>query len=350
MPGALDEMSVPNADEARSCIVVGAGISGLLAARELRAAGRRTIVLEKAPLVGGRMVTHRLGNGTFDLGAQFFTVRSERFSGLVDQWLKAGVAREWTRGFADAQGRHNEDGYPRYRGSEGMTSIPEYLARDIDVRTGETVVEVSDRGGLWEVCTESGLQETGTALLLTAPVPQSVALAGSGDFELPVEARRRLDGISYDPCLALTALFDGPTGVPEPGGVQIKGEPLDWIGDNQRKGISEAPAITVHAGPAWSQEHFESDEARITDSLLRFAENQLGFDLLPKVVETALTRWRYSWVSQSHPEPCLLASEAPPLLFAGDAFGGAKVEGAALSGLAAADQLLGRTDRSRDSS
>ncbi len=331
-----------NADEPRSCVVVGAGISGLLAARELQVAGWRAVVFERARNVGGRMATRRLGSGTFDLGAQFFTVRSERFGGLVDQWLKAGVTREWTRGFADAQGRHNEDGYPRYRGSEGMTSIPKYLARDLDVLTGETVVEVNARDEIWEICTESGHQETGTALLLTAPVPQSVALAGSADFELPVEARRRLDRISYDPCLALTVLVNGPTGVPEPGGVQIKGEPLDWIGDNQRKGISEVPAITVHAGPGWSREHFEADEAWVIDSLLRFAGNQLGFDLGPRVSKTSLTRWRYSWVSRPHPEPYLLACETPPLLFAGDAFGGAKVEGAALSGLAAADRLLGR--------
>ncbi len=308
------------------------------------------MVFEKSPQVGGRMATLRLGSATFDLGAQFFTVRSERFGSLVDEWLEAGVAQEWTRGFADAQGRHNRDGYPRYRGLQGMTSIPTHLARGLDLRTGQTVVEVNARGEAWEVRTESGAQETGAALLLTAPVPQSLALAGSGNFELPMEARRRLDRISYDPCLALSVVVDGPTGVPEPGGVQIKGEPLDWIGDNKRKGISEAPGITIHAGPGWSREHFDADEAEITASLLRFAGNQLGFDPVPRVVETSLTRWRYSWVSRSHPEPCLLASETPPLLFAGDAFGGAKVEGAALSGLTAADRLLGRGGRTSDSS
>jgi renalase len=326
---------------ARSCVVVGAGISGLLAARELATAGWRVVVLEKGSGVGGRMATRQLENGTFDHGAQFFTVRSERFAGLVRGWLESGHVVEWSRGFADAENRLDEDGHPRYRGAGGMSTVPGRLARGLDVRTGERVVAVSLRRDLWEVATESGLRHTVAALLLTAPVPQSLALF-SEEPALPEEARRRLEGVSYSPCLALIALLDGPTGVPEPGGVQIKGEPLDWIGDNGRKGISEAPAITVHAGPGWSREHFEADEAHITGSLLRFAGNLLGFDLLPRVAETYLTRWRYSWVSQSHPEPYLLASETPLLLFAGDAFGGAKVEGAALSGLAAADHLLGR--------
>ena len=326
--------------EANSCVVVGAGISGLLAASELRAAGWRVVVLEKSREVGGRMATRRVGGGAFDHGAQFFTVRSGRFERLVEEWLEVGIVQEWTRGFADAEGTHNEDGHPRYRGSEGMSSIPEHFARGLDVRTGERVVEASVRDGTWKARTGSGTRVSGAALLLTAPVPQSLALARSGNFALPDGARHELENISYAPCLTLLALLDGPTGVPEPGGVQIKGEPLDWISDNQRKGISEAPGVTIQAGPVWSREHFETPEAEVTRSLLAFARERL--DLSSRAAETSLTRWRHSWVTQSHPEPCLVASEEPPLLFAGDAFGEAKVEGAALSGLAASDHLLGR--------
>jgi renalase len=325
-----------------SYIVVGAGMSGLVVARELSAAGGRVVVLDEGSEAGGRMATRRMGNGTFDHGAQFFTVRSERFETLVVEWLEAGVIEEWTRGFADAEGERNDDGHPRYRGSEGMGSIPGYLARGLDVRTGERVVEVNVRDGAWEVRTGSGTRETGATLLLTAPVPQSLALVESGDCTLPDGAHYNLKNISYAPCLALLALLDGPTGVPEPGGMQIKGEPLDWIGDNQRKGISEAPGVTIHAGPDWSREHFEADEAEVTTPLLAFAGERLAFDLSSRVVETSLIRWRYAWVTQPHPEPCLVASVEPSLVFAGDAFGEAKIEGATLSGLAAADHLLGR--------
>ena len=223
-----------------------------------------------------------------------------------------------------------------------MTSIPKHIARDLDVRTGEKVVRVDGGDGGWDVRCESGLRMIGDTLVLAAPVPQTLDLISSGSYTLPDGARRQLEAVAFEPCLALMLLLDGPTGVPEPGGMQIKGEPLDWIGDNRRKGISEAPAVTVHAGPEWSRSHFEDEEAKVIESMISLAGDQLGADLAPAVDETSLARWRYSWVTEPHPEPCLVASDNPPLLFCGDAFGQPKVEGAALSGLAAADSLLGR--------
>lgn len=320
-----------------SCVIVGAGMSGLLAANELQEAGWSVTVLDKGRGVGGRMATRRFDGGSFDHGAQFFTARSDEFKEMVGGWQKSGAAREWSRGFADAGGNPNEDGHPRYRGAEGMTSVPKHLARRLDVRTGEKVVRVDEDGGTWRLETESGTEWTGDALIVTAPVPQALDIVGSGEYELPGPVREQLEKVSYDPCLALMALLDGPSGVPEPGGVQIKGEPLDWIADNKLKGISEASGITIHAGPRWSQEHYEDDEAEITAALLGLAGETVGSN----VVSTQLARWRYSWVSESHPEPFLLAQNAPALIFCGDSFAQPKVEGASLSGLAAASALLG---------
>ncbi len=96
------------------------------------------------------------------------------------------------------------------------------------------------------------------------------------------------------------ALLDGPTGVPEPGGVQIKGEPLDWIGGQPPQGhLAGRPPSPSTPARQWSRDHFDDEEAEIPHSLLSLAGERLGTDLASTAVETSLARWRYSWVTQS---------------------------------------------------
>ena len=58
-----------------------------------------------------------------------------------------------------------------------------------------------------------------------------------------------------------------------------------------------------------------------------------------KVHEAQLKRWRYALPTVLHPARYLQATGLPPLLFGGDGFGHARMEGAALSGLAMGAQL-----------
>ena len=53
-------------------IVVGAGLAGLTAARQIVKAGRSVIVLEARDRVGGRVLNHLLANGAYtELGGMF---------------------------------------------------------------------------------------------------------------------------------------------------------------------------------------------------------------------------------------------------------------------------------------
>ena len=60
--------------------IIGAGIAGITAARTLANAGHHVQVFEKSRGPGGRMSTRESNFGTFDHGAQYFTVRDPRFS------------------------------------------------------------------------------------------------------------------------------------------------------------------------------------------------------------------------------------------------------------------------------
>ena len=103
-------------------VVIGAGLSGLVAAQSLQAQGHKVLVVDKGRSVGGRLATRRIGTATLDHGAQFFTVRSDEFAKHVDAWIQQGVVREWCKGFATA------DGHSRFVGVGGMNAIAKHLA------------------------------------------------------------------------------------------------------------------------------------------------------------------------------------------------------------------------------
>ncbi|MBN2308131.1 MAG: FAD-dependent oxidoreductase, partial [Candidatus Hydrogenedentes bacterium] len=202
-------------------VVVGAGIAGLLAARSLRDAGREVVVLEASDAVGGRIETRRIGHAVFDTAAQFFTVRHPWFVRLVAGWERERVVTEWCRGFTSADDRVHPDGFVRYRGVMGMADVPRYLARGVDVRLGERIVSIAARDNQWTVTTARRESIAADGVILTPPVPDSLALLEAGNVELPGHAREALAGIAYEPCIGALVTLGGPSGVPMPGGLRM---------------------------------------------------------------------------------------------------------------------------------
>ncbi len=67
-------------------IVVGAGLAGLTAAREILFKGKSVIVLEARGRVGGRILNHDIGGGhVTELGAEFVGATQDHINGLIDQ-------------------------------------------------------------------------------------------------------------------------------------------------------------------------------------------------------------------------------------------------------------------------
>ena len=72
-------------------LVVGAGISGLIAARRLQKQGRRVLVLEARSRIGGRMLSRTLSDGSVvDLGGQWGGTTHHRFAALLSE---LGISR-----------------------------------------------------------------------------------------------------------------------------------------------------------------------------------------------------------------------------------------------------------------
>ena len=314
-------------------VVVGAGLAGLVAARRLMAAGHTVTVLDKGRSVGGRLATRRIGEARVDHGAQFFTVRSEVFAEVVHDWRAAGLVHEWHRGLGD-----RPDGHPRYTCPLGMNALAKHLAAGVDVRVGVLAFTVRPAAPgarhAWVVVDDTAHEYPADAVVLTCPVPQSLSLA-IGAVDVPTD----LQGLDYDRTLCLLAVLDRPPVLPAPGAVQDGDPVFSFLADNARKGVSPLPALTAHAGPAWSLAAWDRPADEVHAELLAEATERWLGDAV--VVTSQLKRWRFATPQRTWPEPALLTTGASgaPVVFAGDAFAGPRVEGAARSGAAAADLL-----------
>jgi predicted NAD/FAD-dependent oxidoreductase len=299
------------------------------------------IVLDKGRGVGGRLATRRIGDATIDHGAQFITTHTDEFAATITKLVGSGVVAPWFRGRIGPNGVVDPDGHTRYRGAVSMNAIAKALAVGLDVRTASLVSSLVHDGKSWTVVLADGTELKADGIVVTSPVPQTLALLESGGVVLTPNDADALAAITYDPCIALMAVLDGPSGLNEAGAVDPASGPIDWIADNFLKGISAVPAVTIHATPEFSRAQWDASEEAITAALLDAA--QLESSVIPGSIQ--IQRWRYARPSIEHPERFLRLSDMPPFVCAGDAFGGAKVEGAALSGAAAAQEIesaLGR--------
>jgi renalase len=315
-------------------IVIGAGLSGLIAAQQIEAANKKVIVLDKGKSVGGRLATQSIQNGLADYGAQFFTVRTAEFQKRVDEWLEEDVVSIWGYGWSDGSLKRTAgDGHPRYIANKGMNALAKSLALQLKaVQTSITVNSVHWLGDSWRVTDNNNMSLTSRALVLTPPVPQSTELL----VAVPLEEsdKQALDRIQYGPCLAGIFVVDGEVYLPEPGAVQDFSRSVYWIADNRAKGISPNEVIiTLHAEDRYSRQHYDAADSEIVAMMSETLQQYMGAGA--SIKEAQIKRWRYSIPLTSHPQD-ILKTEGFPLIFAGDAFGGrGRVEGAYLSGLAA---------------
>ncbi len=378
--------------------IVGAGITGLAAARELASAGLRTLVLDKGRQVGGRIATRRVrhgaGGGAFDTGAQFFTAVAPDFRAVVADAAHAGVVTQW---YQRAPRTPDREPLPVWRGRTGMTDLPKWIAAGlqhtgtVDIRTSIRVTEVVPTQNEVRVLTE-GSPATGAVsqggkqrehgahnqsgerggrrapresaeddsintatVILSPPLPQALML-------IPASLRNELDPglveLSYDPCLALLITIEAPPaellneeGYARPAGGDSK---IAWVADNTRKGLPEQAAeqpsrLTVHSTGEAARELYDADESHAIAQLVAALEALLPSHEREAVSRahaqgaTQLKKWRYARPVRRWSESSVAVT--PRVLLAGDSFGGGRVEGGFMSGIHAAGRILGGEER-----
>jgi photolyase PhrII len=318
--------------------VIGAGVAGLAAARTLHDQGHRVRVFEKSRGLGGRAATRRHGEAGFDHGAQYFTARNPGFVRVVEAWCEAGIVAPWPARMAtvvDGRLQDSPDDQARYVGVPGMNALGKYLAADLDVTRQTRVAPPRFIEDGWQLEDEDG-NDLGRydALIVAAPAPQAAALLRPQAPDLAEVAA----GVAYDPMWA--AMLD--VGDPDPvdaDGLFVRGGPIRWAARNHAKPGRGGQGWVVHATPEWTFDHLDTSPDEVARSL---AEALAA--LLNRPIATVMARGAHRWLyslARNPLETAALWSPGMRLAACGDWCRGARIEGAYLSGIAAAGRLLG---------
>ena len=322
-------------------LIVGAGISGLKAAADLQARGASVLVLEKSRGLGGRAATRRWDNLPVDHGAQFFTARTQEFGEQVGAWLSEGVCHEWTRGFHQyCGGAVIEPGgkpHPRYACRDGMSALGKALASagGVKVELQAKVMNTQRRGDIWVVGTEDGYEWRARALVVTAPPAQSAALLENSLGDQVETIRRQY----CRPCLAVAVKL--PRRELAWRGIQCQDNAIAWIGNDtsKRPELHEgATILVVHASADFSAARYDDPADLVVPEILQAAAKIAGTELPAE--DCFFHRWRYALPDDmAHADDAMRWSFPAPLVLAGDAWAGGKIEGAWRSGRKAAEIL-----------
>lgn len=327
-------------------------MAGIACARTLVQAGHKVTVFDKSRGIGGRMATRNSPFGTFDHGAQYFTVRDPRFAqalqtvpGLCKAWSASTVRVLDTFGLVAAVGLPASESH--WVPSPGMNALVKTWAQPL-VDSGsvelETQVTRIERDTLnhtqWQLRT-TGEQDTQhvysgfDAVLLAVPNPQAQNLL-QNSAQAP-RLVREIAKVQVAPCWTMMLAFpqaSQPTMQhlgPQWNAARSTHHRIAWLSrESSKPGRGSIERWTVQASAAWSLEHLEDDSARVQAKLLKAFSEITGIRAEPSHV--AMHRWRYAQTVQPLGKSHLWDATAR-IGAAGDWCLGHRVENAFVSGL-----------------
>ncbi len=328
-------MNTRSTERIRRVAVIGAGISGLAAARTLKDQGLAVTVVERAGRVGGRTAHRATGKHHFDHGAQYFTARDPRFRRHVASWLETGLVAPWTgRVVSLAKGGKTSEVTPldRFVGVPGMDAMAKHLSEGLDLKLGHSVSGVVREGREWQIETSRGTLGVFDALVVAMPPEQLSSIA------IPAGVRDAVQGIRMLPSWCAMAAFEAPLPLDFDAAFINEGV-IDWIAHDSSK--PERPAgerWVIHASAVWSAARLEDSPDTAAQSLLGEFFRAVGL-AESEPVHLEGHRWSHAKPATEAQAGCVWLSDQA-IALCGDWCLGGRVEGACLSGVAAAGRIV----------
>lgn len=314
--------------------IIGAGIAGLSCARVLAAAGHEVRLFDKSRGAGGRMATRRTPGGSFDHGAQYFTVRDPRFRAAVDDWIGCGHAASYEGRIVELKSgcviplsRPEK----RYVAVPAMNSVCRALADGLDIAFECAVTAVTPGESGWRLSWEAGGESGFDAVLLATPAAQAMPLCTA----VPGLAQQMSSG-GHRPCWAVMVRYENALPV-DFDAAFIKDSIIGWaMRDASRPGRAPGARWVLHATAEWSENHLEESPEAVAPILVKaFIEAGAASG---NIAECRAHRWRYA-LSRGLGSGCFW-DPVHRIGVCGDWCGDGRIEGAWLSGAQLAGKVI----------
>lgn len=322
--------------------IVGAGISGLAAARTLAASGHDPVVFESQSQVGGRILTVRAGGFLFDSGATTIAARGRELEDVMFRQLSTeGLVKIELPVFVHnslrvSPGDPAKNRIDRFCYIGGNDLLPQRLAENLEVRLNEPVQSIERHGA----CFRIGAEGFDGVILAMPTEDAKPILATMGES-------RPFTNTSYRSCLAVLLGYDfeppavGYHALVDPDGAH----PLGWLSMESLKCPGRAPdgktAVLAQMGPQFSKLYFEAQDDYIAEATI---------DMLARLYNKNWERPEVAVIQRwpnSHPEMTAqfdsVNRPGSKVLVAGDGLLGARVEYAYECGARAARLLVETT-------
>ncbi len=303
--------------------IIGAGLSGLVAARTLRQEGHEVVVVEKSRGVGGRLAARRVADTVVDHGAP-----------IIDALAGSSLARLLTELEIDDHVDLPEG--VAYRA--GTTRLAKALATDFNVVLGVRIAAIrTTRHDRFELAGEHGNTHGEVdAVIVSAPAPQAADLLENS----PENGERvaTLRAITYDPAIMILAgmAIAAPTAL-EPFTVT---DPFVRVTVDSVKGrdpIEGVVPIVARVTPERSVGYLDASDDDILTDVVSALRSVCAADADPVWVQ--VKRWRYATCAT----PTDFDVLNPPnsrVIVCGDATVGTDLAGVCDSGIRAARRVM----------
>ncbi|WP_027856029.1 NAD(P)/FAD-dependent oxidoreductase [Marinobacterium jannaschii] len=312
--------------------VIGAGLSGTVAARYLCDHGCEVTLFDKSRGTGGRLASCRLGDNSVDLGLPFFESAGVRFNRWLERQVEAGILSHWYPSHQLFNGDLIES--PRvYAATARMSALTRSLISDCHLISKKRISLVwPSREGISLRDEDNRLSGEFDAVLIATPAPQAVPLLdGVGRF------RSRAAAVEVQPAWVTALTLMEPLNSPVE---LISGEHEVFhrlVRDSAKPGRQGADRWVLEARADWSRQHRRDSPDYVQHRMLTAFEDLLG--PLPEISDIRTHRWLYSHTQGSETQLCLWGEDVC-IGVCGDWFAGGGVEGAFESGLALAEKVM----------